>query len=123
MLVFVDESGDTGLRLDQGSSKQFTVTLIVFPDSGEAEAASHRIDELRAALGLPNEGKGGEFHFNGNEQREASCKPSASSTFSFSPSSTRPPLPRKASRSPLTKRKLSYVKHLAVSLSLRNVSG
>lgn len=73
MLVFVDESGDTGFKVGQGSSGQFTITLIVFSENEEAEAASHRIDKLRTDLGL-SQGRGkGEFHFNdnSNDQREA----------------------------------------------------
>ncbi len=69
MLVFVDDSGDTGFKLGQGSSGEFTLTLVVFPDHADAEAASKRIDTLRAEMGLP-QGKG-EFHFNesSNTQR------------------------------------------------------
>ncbi len=83
MLVFVDESGDTGFRLGQGSSGQFTLTLIVFPEDEEAEAASRRIDELRADMGLLGEGKDGEFHFNRNSngQREGFLR--AISKFKF----------------------------------------
>lgn len=76
MLVFVDESGDTGFKLGQGSSGQFTVTLVVFADNADAEAVSHRIDRLRTEMGLPEDSRTGEFHFNdnSNEQREAFLK-------------------------------------------------
>ncbi len=47
MLVFVDESGDTGFKVGQGSSGQFTITLIIFLENQEAEAVSRRIDTLR----------------------------------------------------------------------------
>lgn len=84
MLVFVDESGDTGFKLGQGSSGQFTVTLVIFADNAEAEAASRRIDTLRTEMELPQDSRAGEFHFNdnSNEQREVFLK--AVSLFDFS---------------------------------------
>lgn len=33
MLVFIDESSDPGLKTEQGSSKFFTVALLVFEDN------------------------------------------------------------------------------------------
>ena len=84
MLVFVDESGDTGFKLGAGSSGQFTITLVVFAENEEAEATSRRIDKLRSDLGLPTDNRGGEFHFNdnSNDQREAFLL--AVSSFKFS---------------------------------------
>jgi len=60
MLVFVDESGDTGLKLSQGSSDFFTVALVVFEENEEAQAADDRITLLRRELKRP---AGFEFHF------------------------------------------------------------
>ena len=60
MLVFVDESGDTGLKLGQGSSGFFTVALLVFEENDEAQAADARISLLRREMGKP---AGYEFHF------------------------------------------------------------
>ena len=37
MLVFVDESGDPGLKLDQGSSRYFIVILVLFEDPENAK--------------------------------------------------------------------------------------
>ncbi len=84
MLVFVDESGDTGFKLGHSSSGQFTVTLVVFADNAEAEIVSHRIDRLRVEMELPQDSRAGEFHFNdnSNEQREAFLQ--AVSVFDFS---------------------------------------
>jgi len=84
MLVFVDESGDTGFKLGSGSSEQFTITLVVFAENEQAEAASHRIDALRTELGLSEDSRKGEFHFNdsSNSQREAFL--TAVSIFGFS---------------------------------------
>ena len=63
MLVFVDESGDTGLRLAEGSSDFFTVALVVFEENDEAEAADARITLLRRELKKPSDF---EFHFKEN---------------------------------------------------------
>lgn len=30
MLVFIDESGDSGLKIGEGSSRYFTVGLVIF---------------------------------------------------------------------------------------------
>lgn len=60
MLVFVDESGDTGLKFDQGSSTHFAVTLVIFVDAEEAERVRQRVDILRTELHLPS---AYEFHF------------------------------------------------------------
>jgi len=60
MLVFVDESGDTGLKLSQGSSEFFIVALVVFEENDEAQAADDRIALLRRELKRP---ANFEFHF------------------------------------------------------------
>jgi hypothetical protein len=52
MLVFVDESGDSGLKLDSGSSRFFAVSLVVFEDYEEAQAADDRITLLRREMRL-----------------------------------------------------------------------
>ena len=61
MLMFIDESGDAGLKINSGSSKYFIVALVAFEDHDEAQAADERIDLLRREMGLPNRF---EFHFN-----------------------------------------------------------
>lgn len=66
MLVFVDEAGDTGLKLDKGSSRYFIVTLVLFEENEEAEAADTRIALLRRELGLAADF---EFHFNETPER------------------------------------------------------
>ncbi len=55
MLVFVDESGDPGLKLGAGSTPYFIVTLVVFEDNDEALAADQRIQLLKGELGLRSE--------------------------------------------------------------------
>lgn len=63
MLVFVDESGDTGLKLSEGASALFTVALVVFEENDEAEAAGARIALLRREL---RKSADFEFHFKAN---------------------------------------------------------
>lgn len=53
MLVFIDESGDTGRKVDAGSSRYFIVALVVFGDREEALTCDQRITRLRQELGLP----------------------------------------------------------------------
>lgn len=52
MLVFLDESGDPGLKIVQGSSRYFVVTLVVFQDEEETRAFDQRIQLLRRELHL-----------------------------------------------------------------------
>ena len=61
MLVFIDESGDAGLKLDSGSTEFFIVTLVAFEDNDEALGTDQRIQLLKRELGFPAEF---EFHFN-----------------------------------------------------------
>ncbi|MBI3313947.1 MAG: DUF3800 domain-containing protein [Candidatus Omnitrophica bacterium] len=39
MLVFIDESGDSGLKITEGSSRYFSIALVVFEDREEAGSA------------------------------------------------------------------------------------
>jgi hypothetical protein len=50
MLVFIDDSGDPGFKIEKGSSKVFIITLIIFDDNLEAEKTSVAIKELRRKL-------------------------------------------------------------------------
>jgi uncharacterized protein DUF3800 len=58
MLVFIDESGDPGMK--SASSPYFVVTLVWFEDNDVANAVDCRIALLRKELGLPEHF---EFHF------------------------------------------------------------
>lgn len=49
MLVFIDESGDAGFRLDRGSSNVFAVAMVMFDDHEIARQTSDAIDQARAA--------------------------------------------------------------------------
>jgi len=70
MLVFIDESGDPGLKLKDGSSEFFVVSLVVFEDHEEALACDQRIELLKRELGWQY---ADEFHFkrNGDKVRES----------------------------------------------------
>lgn len=61
MIVFIDEAGDPGFKLQQGSSEYFVIALIIFDDFLEAEKCSVAIKELRRKLKLDDRF---EFKFN-----------------------------------------------------------
>ena len=66
MLVFIDESGDSGLKIDQGSSRYFTIVLVVFKDHQEALDCDEKINQLRKEI---NWAKNSEFHFKRNSDK------------------------------------------------------
>ena len=66
MLVFIDESGDPGLKITQGSSRYFVISLVVFEDHEEAIACDKRISLLSRELGYP---EGYLFHFQDNSHK------------------------------------------------------
>jgi len=47
MLVFIDESGDAGFKLDRGSSAVFAVAMVMFPDGSAAQSATTAIESVR----------------------------------------------------------------------------
>jgi Protein of unknown function (DUF3800) len=57
MLVFVDESGDPGLKGKAGSSKFFVMVAVLFQDAEAAEACDKKIDQLRKNRGGTREYK------------------------------------------------------------------
>ncbi len=66
MLAFIDESGDSGLKTESGSSRYFTVGLVVFEDLDEALACDQRIQLLKKELGWS---ASSEFHFKRNSDK------------------------------------------------------
>ncbi len=62
MLVLIDESGDPGFKLQQGSSSHFVAAMVIFHDFEEAEKCSFSISGLRAELGFKTE-----FKFNSSK--------------------------------------------------------
>lgn len=47
MLVFIDESGDSGFKLDRGSTAVFAVAMTIFEDHEQAARVGATIDALR----------------------------------------------------------------------------
>lgn len=50
MLVFIDDSGDAGFKLEKGSSRFFVIACVVFDDNLDAEETSLKIKRLRRSL-------------------------------------------------------------------------
>lgn len=50
VLVFIDDSGDPGFKLDKGSSSHFVIACIIFDDNLDAEETALRIKRLRRSL-------------------------------------------------------------------------
>jgi hypothetical protein len=61
MLVFVDESGDCGIKGRKGTSEFFFMTAILFNENDAAEACDLRISTIREELHMR---PAAEFHFN-----------------------------------------------------------
>lgn len=80
MLVFIDESGDSGLKIEKGSSRYFTVGLVVFEDNDEAISCDQRIRLLKKELGLL---ENYEFHFKRNSDKVRRAFLAAVSPYSF----------------------------------------
>ncbi len=80
MLAFVDESGDPGRKILNGSSLYFVVALVTFSDEGEALDCDHRIDLLRRELRLPPQY---EFHFSSNSRKVRQLFLAAVTPYSF----------------------------------------
>ena len=80
MLVFIDESGDPGLKLEEGSSRFFTVSLVVFEEHDEAIACDQKIELLKRELGWKPKS---EFHFKNNSDRVRKAFLQAVSPYNF----------------------------------------
>jgi hypothetical protein len=61
MLVFVDESGDSGMKGKDGSSAFFVITAVLFEENESAEECDRAINKVREEC-FP--GRFAEFHFN-----------------------------------------------------------
>ncbi len=66
MLVFIDDSGDPGFKLDKGSSRHFVIACVVFDDNLDAEETALKIKRLRRSLGWRDDH---EFKFNKANKR------------------------------------------------------
>ena len=78
----MDESGDTGLKLGQGSSEWMIVIMVIFVDNEAAQTADQRIVQLRTDL---KKSERFEFHFkeNSDQIREAFLKAMATMDFVY----------------------------------------
>lgn len=54
MLIFIDDSGDPGFKLDKASSQFFVISLLIFDDSLEAEKMAVAIKDLKRKLKFPD---------------------------------------------------------------------
>lgn len=54
MLVFIDDSGDPGFKIDKGSSPVFVIALVIFDDMLEAEKTAVEIKQLKRDLKFPD---------------------------------------------------------------------
>lgn len=55
MLIFIDDSGDPGFKLDKGSTRYFLIAMVIFEDELEAEKTSVAIKELKRELKFPDD--------------------------------------------------------------------
>jgi hypothetical protein len=70
VLVFIDDLGDPGFKLDRGSSEFFIISAVIFNDTLEAEKTAVAIKTLRRELGFSEKM---EFKFN-KSQKECRVK-------------------------------------------------
>jgi len=80
MLVFIDDSGDPGFKLQKGSSPVFVISLVIFDDNLDAEKASLAIKELRRKLKVSDRY---EFKFNKTNRKFRKLFFNAIGRFSF----------------------------------------
>ena len=66
MLIFIDDSGDAGFKLEKGSSEYFVICSVIFDDNLVAEKIATAIKELRRDLGFSDKM---EFKFNGSSKK------------------------------------------------------
>lgn len=66
MLVFIDESGDSGFKTNLGSSITFVLVCILFEDELEAEKTAVAIKELKRSLKFSDKT---EFKFSGSKKK------------------------------------------------------
>jgi hypothetical protein len=71
MLLFIDESGDLGMKLGQGSTTYFALGAVLFAGPKEAAECGSRIEGLKKQLASEGGSGGGtlEFHFAKNDDR------------------------------------------------------
>ncbi len=50
MLVFIDDSGDPGFKIEKGSTPYFVISMVIFDDNLEAEKTAVAIKELKREI-------------------------------------------------------------------------
>ncbi|MFH1662233.1 MAG: DUF3800 domain-containing protein [Candidatus Falkowbacteria bacterium] len=60
MLIFIDDSGDPGFKLDKGSTSHFIIAMVIFDDNLEAEKTAVAIKDLKRKIGFSDSA---EFRF------------------------------------------------------------
>lgn len=53
MIIFIDESGDSGFKVQKGSSESFVISLVIFDDEQEAEKTAAKVKEFKRKIGKP----------------------------------------------------------------------
>lgn len=66
VFAFVDEAGDTGLKIGRGSSRCFTIAIVIFTEDDEMRRCDKIIDDLRCKQ---DKSKRFEFHFHNNNRQ------------------------------------------------------
>jgi hypothetical protein len=51
MIIFIDESGDAGFKVQKGSTPVFIIAMIIFDDELDAEETALRIKKYRRSIG------------------------------------------------------------------------
>ena len=82
MLVFIDDSGDPGFKIDRGSTRFFVIALVIFNDELEAEKTAVSIKELRRSLNFSDNTEF-KFHKSRNDVREKFLKAISKFDFKF----------------------------------------
>lgn len=80
MLIFIDDSGDPGFKLESGSTPYFVIACVIFDDELEAEKASVAIKSLRRDLRLSDKH---EFKFANSSQAHRTAFMEAVKTIKF----------------------------------------
>lgn len=65
-IVFIDDSGDPGFKIEKGASRIFVIACVIFDDELEAEKTAVAIKELRRKLKFSDRV---EFKFNGSRKK------------------------------------------------------
>jgi hypothetical protein len=50
VIIFIDESGDAGFKLDKGSTATFVIAMVIFDDELDAEETALNIKKYRRKI-------------------------------------------------------------------------